>query len=242
MQLLGKAPDPNSGGRQMYGHFGSRSLHIVQGSSCVANQLPHAVGVALASKMRREDSATITFFGEGGSSEGDFHVALNFAGVQRAPVVFVCENNRYAISVPAPLQMAVEYVADRAYAYGFEGVVVDGNDVLEVYAVTREAMEKARAGGGPTLVEATTYRTSAHSTTDDDRRYRSPEEVAAWKARDPVLLFTSYCREHDLITEQGLEDMKSELLTEIEAAMSAADAAPEPEPSELVRNVYAEHV
>src|SRR5690606_34159764 len=159
----------NSGGRQMPNHFGCRRLKMVTGSSPLGTQIPQAAGVALASRMKGEDAVTWVSFGEGTTSKGDFHEGLNFAGIYRLPVVFFCENNMYAISVHQTKQMAIENVADRAAGYGFPGIVVDGNDPLEVYRVTREAVERARRGEGPTLIEAKTYRFVPHTSDDDDR-------------------------------------------------------------------------
>src|SRR6266550_2764870 len=156
LSFFARREDPNSGGRQMPGHFATRRLH--------------AAGVALASKQRKEDAVTAAFFGEGAASQGDTHEAMNFAGIHKLAVVFVCENNGYAISVPHSHQMAIQNVADRAAGYGFPGVVVDGNDVLACYEVARQAVERARRGEGPTLIEAKTYRFTAHSSDDDDKR------------------------------------------------------------------------
>ena len=163
LALFAKHEDVTSGGRQMTAHFSKKSARIVSGSSPVSTQLPQAVGLALASQIRGEEAVTLTSFGEGGSSKGDFHEALNFAGIWQLPVIFLCENNQYAISVHQSKQMAIENVADRAAGYGIPGVIVDGNDVLAVYAATNEAVRRARAGQGPTLIEAKTYRTLPHT-------------------------------------------------------------------------------
>src|SRR4029077_10254804 len=151
--VFGKRDDPSTGGRQMPAHWGSRRLRVISHSSPIATQIPHAVGAAYASKYRGEDAVTGTWFGDGGTSAGGSHESLNFAGVHRLPVVFFCENNQYAISVPLSKQMAVKDVATKAEGYGFEGVIVDGNDVLGCYEAARRAVDKARQGGGPTLVE-----------------------------------------------------------------------------------------
>src|SRR5207245_8224022 len=158
-------------------------------------QVPHAAGAALAAKLRGLDEIAITYFGDGGSSVGDVHEAMNFAGVHKLAVVFVCENNQYAISVPWSKQAAVEDVSVRAQGYGFPGVTVDGNDVLAVYAAAREAVNRARDGDGATLIEAKTYRLVPHTSDDDDRRYRSRQEVEEWTKRDPLVRYEGWLKE-----------------------------------------------
>src|SRR5438270_7714638 len=199
LSFFARREDPNSGGRQMPGHFGSRRLHIVTGGSPVATQLLHAAGVALASKQRKEDVVTAAYFGEGAASQGDCHEAMNFASIHKLAVLFICENNGYAISVPQTRQMAIQNVADRAAGYGWPGVVVDGNDALTCYEVTRQAVERARGGEGPTLIEAKTYRFTAHSSDDDDKRYRQAEEVAIWRQKDPIQSYAKYLREAGIL-------------------------------------------
>src|ERR687894_1295221 len=174
LSLLGKKEDPNSAGRQMPGHFSSRELNIVTASAPVRVQYPQAVGTALAFKMRGEDGVVLASGGEASTSEGDWHEAMNFAGIHELPVIFLIQNNVYAISVPEPLQVAGS-IARRAEGYGFPGHRVDGNDVLAVYEAAREAFERARRGEAPTLIEAKTYRMTAQSSDDDDRRYRERE-------------------------------------------------------------------
>ena len=161
--LFAKATDPTSGGRQMPAHWGSRRLGIMSHSSPIGPQIPHAAGIAYAVKYRGEDAVVACWFGEGATSEGDWHEGLNFAGIHRLPVIFICENNHYAISVPQSKQMAVEDVASRAAGYGFPGVVVDGNDPIACYAAMKTSVERARAGEGPTLIEAKTYRFSSRT-------------------------------------------------------------------------------
>src|SRR3954452_3396268 len=184
-----KAEDPNSGSRQMPSHFGQRKNRIVTGSSPVTTQVPHAVGIALAGKMEKKDLVAFVTFGEGSSNQGDFHEGLNFAGVHKLPVIFMCENNKYAISVPLKKQMACQKVSDRAIGYGMPGVTVDGKDPLEVYKVMKEAVNRARSGEGPSLIETVTYRLTAHSSDDDDRQYRTSEDIAEGRANDPIKLF-----------------------------------------------------
>jgi len=238
--IFAKADDPCSGGRQMPAHWGSRRLGIITGSSPIATQVPHAAGVAYAVKYRGEDAVVGCWFGDGATSEGDWHEGLNFAGIHRLPVVFICENNRYAISVPQSKQMAVEDVAVRAEGYGFPGVVVDGNDVLACYRAAKEAVERARSGGGPTLIECKTYRFYSHTSDDDDRTYRSREEVEAARHQDPLLRFGAYLREQGLLDEGAEERLRAEVKGEVEEAVDRAWNAPDPDPSTLLRHVFAE--
>jgi 2-oxoisovalerate dehydrogenase E1 component alpha subunit len=241
--LLGvyaKAEDPCNGARQMPSHWGSHRLGIINGSSPIATQVPHAVGLAYAVKYRREPAVVMCWFGEGATSMGDWHEAMNFAGIHKLPVIFVCENNKYAISVPQSKQMAIENVADRAAGYGFEGYVVDGNDVLSCYEVTKAAVDKARCGGGPTLVEAKTYRYAPHTSDDDDRTYRSKDEVKQARALDPIPRFQSYLKEHGVITEDGIKAVVDTIKTELAEAVQYVDQAPYPVPEDALRHVYAE--
>jgi len=238
--VFAKAEDPSSGGRQMPSHWGSRRLGIISGSSPIATQVPHAAGIAYAVKYREEDAVVGCWFGDGATSEGDWHEGLNFAGIHRLPVVFVCENNQYAISVPQSKQMAVKDVAVRAEGYGFPGVVVDGNDVLACYAAMRKAHERARAGEGPTLIECKTYRYLPHTSDDDDKSYRSREEVEEARHRDPVVQFGRYLTEHGVIDEAGDEALRIEVKTKIESAIQAAWEAQDPEPESALRHVFEE--
>lgn len=239
LALLAKAGEPSSGAHQMPAHYGHRKLNIVSGSSPVATQIPQAVGIALASKIRKEDAVTLVSFGEGATSKGDFHEAANFAGIHKLPVIFLCENNLYAISVHQSKQMAIEDVADRAPGYGFPGVVVDGNDVLACYEVMRQAVDIARRGEGPTLVEAKTYRIVPHSSDDDDRTYRSREEVEEWKKRDPIPRFRAYLEKQGVLDAQGEREVRSWATKQVDEATEFALNAPYPDPSEAFKNVYA---
>lgn len=239
LSAFAKKEDPNSGGRQMPSHFSSRAKHILTGSSPVATQIPHAVGVALAARMRKESLVSYTSFGEGSSNQGDFHEACNFAGVHKLPVIFFCENNQYAISVPLSKQYACEHVADRAIGYGFPGVVVDGNDVLSVYACARTAVERALRGEGPTLIEALTYRINPHSSDDDDRPYRSREEVEAAKRQDAVVVFRDYLVHAGVLGEETEKNLIAEIAREIDEATVYADQAPYAEPEDALQFVYA---
>ncbi len=230
LNVLARPEDPNSGGRQMPYHWGSRRLGIITQSSPIGTQIPHAAGLAKAAQIRGDDQVTACYFGEATSSKGDFHEALNFAGIHRLPVVFVCENNLYAISVPHRLQSAVPDVADRAKAYGFEGVVVDGNDVLEVFAATLEAVERARGGGGPTMVECKTYRLLPHTSDDDDRAYRSAEEVEAWRRRDPIPRMRDYLLGHTILSVEEEAALQEEVKDEVNEASRRAEEAVEATP------------
>jgi len=209
MAALARAGDPTSGGRQMPAHYGSRQRNIITSSSPVATQVPHATGTAYAAKLRGTGQVSLTCFGEGGSSKGDVHEAMNFAAVHALPVIFFCENNRYAISVPAELQMAIDNVADRAAAYGMPGVIVDGTDLLAVYQAVRDAAGRARNGGGPTLVEAKVYRFQPHTSDDDDRTYRDQQEVQAWKAHDPLALFEQRLRDLGVLDDARVAEIRA---------------------------------
>jgi 2-oxoisovalerate dehydrogenase E1 component alpha subunit len=238
LNLFAKADDPNSGGRQMPSHWAHSDLNIYSHSSPVATQIPHAAGIALASQIKGEDAVTLVTFGEGASSKGDFHEALNFAGIHKLPVVFVCENNRYAISVSQVKQMAIENVADRAASYGFVGEIIDGQDLLSVYEATRRAVDRARVGEGPTLLEAKTYRLVPHTSDDDDRRYRAREEVAEWKKRDPIVLFRNLLLEREIWDEERDQALRQELFDEVTKAQKAAEAAPDPIPEQALEHVF----
>jgi 2-oxoisovalerate dehydrogenase E1 component alpha subunit len=231
--------EPNSGARQMPAHYGHRRLRIITGSSPVATQIPQAVGVALASKMRGEDAVTLVCFGEGGSSKGDFHEGLNFAGILKVPVIFLCQNNQYAISVPQSKQMAIENVADRAAGYGFPGVLVDGNDPQAVYEAVKEAADRARRGKGPTLVEAKSYRIVPHSSDDDDRTYRSREEVEEWKKRDSLLQFGNFLQEAGLLDEEQERELRRKATSVVDDATEYAEKAPYPSAEAALEPVFA---
>lgn len=238
--LFAKADDPSSAGRQMPSHWGSRRLNIISHSSPIGTQIPHAAGIAYAVKYRNEDAVVACWFGEGATSEGDWHEGLNFSGIHKLPVVWVCENNQYAISVTQKKQMAVQDVADRAAGYGFPGVVVDGNDVLACYGAMRTAVERARAGEGPTLIEAKTYRFQPHTSDDDDRSYRSREEVEEAKHHDPLLRFGTYLKERGVLDDARIESVDAEVKAEIDLAIDEAWNAPDPDPSTLMRFLFAE--
>ncbi|EJL28711.1 thiamine pyrophosphate-dependent dehydrogenase E1 component subunit alpha [Brevibacillus sp. BC25] len=240
LSAFAKAEDPNSGGRQMPGHFGGKKYNILTGSSPVTTQVPHAVGMALAGRMKQKDFVVYASFGEGSSNQGDFHEGANFAGVHKLPVIFFCENNKYAISVPLKKQLACESVADRAIGYGFPGVSVDGNDPIEVYRVMKEAVERARSGQGATLIEAVMYRLVPHSSDDDDRVYRTREEVEEAKKKDPLIVFAAYLREIGLLDEHKEADMLARVQLEVDEATEYAENAPYPTPESTMTYVYGE--
>ena len=239
LAVLARADDPNSGARQMPNHWGWADGGVITGSSPIATQLPHAAGLAYAAKLRKEDKVAVSYFGEGATSKGDFHEALNFAGIHQLPMVFVCENNGYAISVPMSSESAVDDVADRAHGYGFGGVIVDGNDPLDVYAAVHSAVRHARRGDGPTLVECKTYRYLAHTSDDDDRTYRTPQEVEAWRKKDPLRRITQYLIEQRLLSEADEERIEGEVKEEVDRAAKAAEAAAAPEPRTAYSKVFA---
>jgi 2-oxoisovalerate dehydrogenase E1 component len=239
LAVLARADDPNSGARQMPNHWGWPEGNVITGSSPIATQLPHAAGLAYAAKLRGEDRVVVSYFGEGATSKGDFHEALNFAGIHQLPMVFICENNGYAISVPMSSESAVDDVADRAHAYGFGGVIVDGNDALDVYAAVHSAVRHARRGDGPTLVECKTYRYLAHTSDDDDRTYRTPQEVEAWRKKDPLRRITQYLIEQRLLSEADEERTESEVKAEVDSATKAAEAAAAPSPETAYARVFA---
>src|ERR671933_746713 len=187
LSALAKASDRMTGGRQMPAHYGLASARILTSGSPVATQIPHATGAALASKIRGDGGVSIVYFGDGASSKGDFHEGLNFAAIHKLPAIFVCENNHYAISVPTSKQMAVGSVADRAVGYGMVGESIDGTDPLAVYRAVKEATQRARAGGGPTLIESNVPRLTPHSSDDDDRRYRPESDREEARHHDPLL-------------------------------------------------------
>ncbi|MBT2574516.1 thiamine pyrophosphate-dependent dehydrogenase E1 component subunit alpha [Bacillus sp. ISL-51] len=239
MSGFAKAADPNSGGRQMPGHFGQKKNRIVTGSSPVTTQVPHAVGIALAGRMDKKDIAAFVTFGEGSSNQGDFHEGANFAAVHKLPVIFMCENNKYAISVPYDKQVACENISDRAVGYGMPGVTVDGNDLLEVYKVVKEARERASKGEGPTLIETISYRLTPHSSDDDDSSYREREEVEEAKKHDPLLIYKAYLQEIGLLSGEEEKTMLDEIMAIVNEATDEAEKAPYASPESTLDHVYA---
>ncbi|OGO58356.1 MAG: 2-oxoisovalerate dehydrogenase [Chloroflexi bacterium RBG_16_72_14] len=236
-----KAIDPSSGGRQMPGHYGHPSHHLVSVSSPVATQILHAVGIALAARIRGTDQVAVAIMGEGSSNQGDVHEALNFAAIHRLPFVLIVENNGYAISVPSEKQLSVRDVAVRASGYGIPGVIVDGTDVLACYAAGLEAIERARTGGGPTLIEAKVTRLTAHSSDDQQTKYRSEDDLAEGRAHDPLPIFRDQLREADVLTDAIEAELAAEIKALVEDATDFAEAEPDPDPATALDWVFAEH-
>jgi 2-oxoisovalerate dehydrogenase E1 component alpha subunit len=235
-----KASDAGSAGRQMPGHYGSPVHHLVSVSSPVATQILHAVGIALAARIRGLDQVAVAIMGEGSSNQGDVHEALNFAAIHHLPFVFVVENNGYAISVPAERQLSVPDVAMRAAAYGIPGVVVDGTDVLACYAAGREAVARARAGGGPSLIEAKVTRLTAHSSDDQETKYRSESDLAEGRHHDPLPIFRDRLRDAGVLAPELEATLAAEVTALVEDATDFAEAEPDPDPATGMDFVYAD--
>ena len=189
----------------------------------VASQVLHAVGLAWGIKYRQKENVAMAFFGDGGTSEGDFHEGLNFAGVYQVPAIFVCQNNQWAISVPRSKQTRSKTLAQKALAYGFPGIQVDGNDILAVYVAAEEAINRARSGKGPTMIECVTYRMMMHTTADDPKRYRTDKEVEGWKKRDPIVRFQKYMTDKGLLSDEKIEALEAQIKDEIQAAVERAE-------------------
>jgi 2-oxoisovalerate dehydrogenase E1 component alpha subunit len=238
--VFARRNDPSSGGRQMPSHFGLWRARIVTTSSTVATQVIHAAGIAYAAKARGLDEVAVTCLGEGSTSKGDWHEGLNFAGVHRLPFICIVQDNDYAISVPHRLQMSVDSVAARAAGYGMAGVTVDGGDLLAVYEAMTEAMRRARAGEGPTLIDAKVARFTSHSSDDDQRRYRPPEELEAMLRRDPIERFRTYLQEASLLSDEEDERIQQECTSEVDQAVQRAETAEPAAASDIYRNLYAE--
>jgi len=218
---------------------GSNDLPI---SVPVGSQIIHAVGLGWAARYRQTDDVAMAFFGDGATSEGDFHEGLNFAGVFQAPAIFVCQNNHWAISFPRSKQTRSKTLAQKASAYGMPGIQVDGNDILAVYAAAREAVDRARSGGGPTLIECVTYRMAVHTTADDPKRYRTEEEVEQWKKRDPITRFQNYLIDKGVISEEKIAGLDSEVTEEIQSAIDRAEEQMKTlgDPIDMFEHAYAE--
>jgi TPP-dependent pyruvate/acetoin dehydrogenase alpha subunit len=236
-QMFGKTTGLSKG-RDSALHSGVNELGIFGNTSMLGANLPVAAGLALTFKMEKTDNVVVAYFGEGASNVGDFHEALNFAGVHHLPIVFVCENNLYAYSVPVERSMAIDDVADRAESYGFEGVAINGNDVLAVYQSTQGALARARNGDGPTLIECKTYRWHGHSE-HDKAFYRTDEELAMWKSRDPIPTFTTFLQARNVLSADKLKEIEQRVTTTIDEAVEFAMNAPDPAPEEAVRDLYA---
>ena len=237
-QIFGNAGDETKG-RQMPSHMASRSVNQVSWSSCIGTQLPQAVGAAMAARIKGDRTVIAAYMGDGATSEGDFHVAMNFAGVFKAPVVFICQNNHWSISVPTHHQTASETIAIKAKAYGFPGVKVDGNDAEAASSAVSEAVARARSGGGPTLVECETYRIGAHSSSDDPTRYRDEREVDQWKKRDPIELLRSRLAAWKIWSAREEDELRARALEQVNAAIAEAEKKPDPPRESLFDDVYA---
>jgi len=238
LAVLAKATDPSSGGRQMPGHYAHPKYKILSTSSPVGTQYPHAAGLAYAAKVRRTGEVVLVTIGDGGTSQGDWHEALNFAAIHKVPCLFAVENNRYAISVPLHKQMAVPSVALRAQGYGMPGVSVDGSDVLECYRATKEAYDRAKGGEGPTLLEFRVERLGSHSSDDQQERYRPREEIEAARQRDPIPKFAQYLRSVGLWDDDREQALRERVRREVDLATDEAERAPDPDPSTAARHVY----
>jgi pyruvate dehydrogenase E1 component alpha subunit len=238
-QCIGNDGEP-SRGRQMPCHYTDRDRRFVSMSSVIGTQIAHAAGMAIAARIRGDDVVVMGYMGDGATSSNDFHAGLNFAGVRKAPAVFVCQNNQWSISVPVAQQTAAATIAAKGRAYGIPSVRVDGNDVLAVHQVCREAVERARTGEGPTFVEALTYRREGHSSSDDPTRYREEEEVAAWAARDPIDRMRAYLIRRELWDEEREDAFLAAFREELTASIRAAEAAAAPPAESLFTDVYAE--
>lgn len=229
-----------SRGRQMPNHFGSAELNIVQVSSPIGTKIPHAAGCGYAMKLGKQDAVAICYFGEGASSEGDFHVGINFAAVRKSQAIFFCRNNGYAISTPAREQFASDGIACKGVGYGIEALRVDGNDFFAIYAGVAKARRLCLEGKGPVLIEAMTYRIGAHSTSDDPSLYRSDEEVKAWQAKDPLARLRLYLESQNLWDASQENTLWQEISQEVEEAIKEAKSSPKPPLHSLVDDVYFE--
>jgi pyruvate dehydrogenase E1 component alpha subunit/2-oxoisovalerate dehydrogenase E1 component alpha subunit len=236
-QCMGNAADKTKG-RQMPSHYCSRPANFVSWSSCIGTQIPHAVGAAWAMKIQGHKNVAVAYMGDGATSQGDFHVAMNFAGVYKVPVIFFCQNNQWSISVNIKQQTASENISMKAEAYGFSGITIDGNDALAVYSAMHDAVEKARAGEGPQFVEAITYRMGAHSSSDDPRLYREDSEVEEWKRRDPITRMLKVLEQKGIWSAAEQEALEEKLNQEILDAVAEAEKIGPPADETLFEDVY----
>ncbi len=226
-------------GRQMPSHQSARAVNVVSWSSCIGTQLPQAVGMALAARKLGRDDVALAFLGDGATSHPDFHAALNFAGVFKAPCVFVCQNNQFAISLPVERQSGNPNLFEKAMAYGMPGERVDGNDAELVLETLAEAASDARSGRGPTFIECLTYRLGPHSSSDDPTRYRDEATFAAWAARDPIALLRARLADAGLLEPAAEARLQQELTAELDRAIAAAESAAPPRPDSLFDDVFA---
>jgi len=238
-QVFGNSGDVLKG-RQMPSHHSGKSVNQVSWSSCIGPQVPHAVGTAWAMMLKKAEAVAVGFCGDGATSQPDFHYAMNFASVYQTPSIIVCQNNHWSISVPTARQTVSKTIAIKGRAYAIPSVRVDGNDLLAVYSVMREAAERARRGGGPTFIEALTYRIGAHSTSDDPTRYRSNEEVERWQKKDPLDRLRNHLVARGLISDESDKHLETELTDAINLAVKRVEAFPPPTRETLFDDVYAE--
>jgi len=215
-------------------------LNIFPVSVPVGTHMVHAVGAAFAAKVKGHQAVSVTYFGDGGSSKGDFHEGLNIAGVYKLPVVFICQNNQWAISLPREKQTAAKTIAQKAYSYGFEGIQVDGNDIFAVYKATKDALEKARAGKGPTLIECFTYRMADHTTADDASRYRPKEELEKWKLKDPLLRLKLYMEKNGIWTQAYEDEIRKKLTELVDSEIKKEETVGLPNPKDIITFTYKE--
>jgi pyruvate dehydrogenase E1 component alpha subunit len=238
-KLFGNAADA-SRGRDLPNVFGWKEKRIFSLAAPIASQVCPGVGFAIASRMQKDMLVVLSSFGDGATSSSEFHTSLNFAGVYKAPIVFVCENNQYAISVPVEKQTASTSIAVKAHAYGFEGIKVDGNDLLAVYKIVKDAVDKARRGGGPTLIECFTYRMGSHSTSDDWKKYRTDSEVQDWKRRDPIERVRVYLEKRRRLWSTEKEKvLREEVESKINSEIERAESLPMPEVESMFEDVFA---
>lgn len=240
LNLLGKRDDPNSHGKQMPSHWGNAARRVVTQSSVVTTQFLHATGIALAAKMRQDPIVVLTSCGEGSTSKGDFHEALNFAAIHKLPVIFYVENNGYAITESTEKEMPVANVADRARGYGIQSAMVDGMDCIAVYQTVRPAVDQARRGGGPYLIEAKCYRLWPHSSDDDDSRYRPKKELEEWTKKDPLTLFRARVENDGIFPREDLDEIENRVEEEVRDATQWAMMQPDPLPEDALTHVYKE--
>lgn len=238
ISFLGREGDPWSGARQFPLQGSYLKLGVIQISNVVAAGLTQAVGYALACRMRREPTVVLVSFGDGATSQGECHEAMNFAGLYKLPVVFLCQNNKFAISVPLQKQAPIQDLSLRAAGYGFPGVIVDGMDVFQSFQATRDAIQRAREGQGPTWLEFKLERFMPHTTDDDDRRYRPREEIEAARQRDPLITMRQYLVSTGLLTEEQAEEMRAQARALVDQATEKAEATPPPDPSTLFHHLY----
>jgi 2-oxoisovalerate dehydrogenase E1 component alpha subunit len=240
LAVFAKADDPLSGGRNIPGGcFSHARLRIAPVSQVVATWIPKASGIAYASKLRGDGAVTLCSFGDGATSKGDFHEGVNFAAVHRLPVVFVCENNGYAISVPLRLQVGGSAIAERAAGYGIAGVAVDGTDVPACYQAAKEAVARARGGQGPTLIEARIWRLNAHTSEDNQAKYRAAEEIEEAGRHDPLLRFEAWLEDRGWLSDEDARAVREDFGREAADAADWAETQPDPNPEDLTTNLYA---